>query len=84
MDSLMKKNDIDLNSTDWLSTKAAARKLGIDSQQLRKKLKPLFTQGVHYYVVNPTAWRPTYRWHYQRCLEKLNEIGQQSRVVASV
>ena len=59
-------------SSPWVTTAIAAKHLGIHHKTLTRKIGTLFEQGVHYRVIDPTAYRPTYRWHLYR-LEKLME-----------
>lgn len=54
-------------SDDRLSTTKAAQKLGVTAKYLREKRLELFRPGYHYWLVNPTAARPTYKWHFERC-----------------
>jgi len=60
----------------WVTTKALAEELGVTQKFIRESLKDeIFGPGLHYRNVNPTAWRPTYRWHLERCLQKFQEVG---------
>jgi hypothetical protein len=60
----------------WVSTKALADELGCTPKHIRESLKDeIFGEGMHYRNINPTAWRPTYRWHLARCLEKFQKVS---------
>lgn len=61
------------NKTPWVSTSAAAEALGVSAKFLRQQRDRLFKRGHHYRIVNPAAWRPTYRWHLKR-VEALMEV----------
>jgi hypothetical protein len=52
--------------TQWLTTTQAAIALGCSPKFLRSNMDRLFKRGKHYRVLNPSAWRPTYRWHLGR------------------
>jgi len=58
--------------SEWVSTSALANELGISQKHLRDTLRAeLFKPGEHYLNVRPTGWRPTYRWHRERCLKAM-------------
>jgi hypothetical protein len=60
----------------WVSTRRLAEELGCTPKHIRESLKDeVFKMGTHYRNVNPTAWRPTYRWHLKRCCECLDGRG---------
>jgi len=60
----------------WVTTRALADELGVTQKFIRESLKDeIFAPGTHYRNVNPTAWRPTYRWHLQKCLEKFQKVS---------
>jgi hypothetical protein len=62
-----------MTSSEWVPTATLATELGISQKHLRDTLRrEVFKPGVHYLNVRPTGWRPTYRWHRERCLEALN------------
>lgn len=50
----------------WLPTTQAATELGCSPKFLINNRNVLFLKGKHYRVLNPKAWRPTYRWHVDR------------------
>lgn len=56
----------------WLTTSQAAAELGCSPKYLRENRDTLFKRGTHYRVLNPSAWRPTYRWHLKK-IQKLME-----------
>ncbi|MBW4485060.1 MAG: hypothetical protein KME14_21190 [Tildeniella torsiva UHER 1998/13D] len=56
----------------WLSTTEAAAELGCGPKYLRENRDKIFKKGTHYRVLNPEAWRPTYRWHIKK-IQKLME-----------
>ena len=56
----------------WLSTTEAAAELGCSAKYLRENRDNVFKRGTHYRVLNPNAWRPTYRWHIKK-IQKLME-----------
>lgn len=51
----------------WLSTTIVAKEVGVKSQFLRENRLKFFRPGYHYRLKNPTAYRPTYTWHLDRC-----------------
>lgn len=53
-------------SREWFPTSQAAIKLGCTPKYLLSKKNDLFIRGKHYRVLDPRAWRPTYRWHVER------------------
>lgn len=53
-------------SREWFTTSEAAIKLGCTPKYLLSKKDDLFIRGTHYRVLDPRAWRPTYRWHVGR------------------
>ena len=56
----------------WLPTTEAAAELGCSPKYLRENRDTIFKKGTHYRVLNPNAWRPTYRWHLKK-IQKLME-----------
>lgn len=56
----------------WLTTTQAAEELGGTPKYLRENRDTIFKRGTHYRVLNPNAWRPTYRWHLKK-IQKLME-----------
>lgn len=56
----------------WVTTTEAAAELGCSAKYLRENRDTLFQKGTHYRVLNPQAWRPTYRWHLKK-IQKLME-----------
>lgn len=55
----------------WVDTSTLAQELGCSGKHIRQNLKDeIFQSGRDYRNINPTAWRPTYRWHLPRCLKK--------------
>jgi predicted ArsR family transcriptional regulator len=61
-------------SSAWAETNQAAEELGITPRQLRKLRASLFKAGTHYRVKNPTAARPEYLWHVEKCAKQLTPI----------
>ncbi|MDB9527931.1 hypothetical protein PN498_18200 [Oscillatoria sp. CS-180] len=58
----------------WVSTKQLAEELGCSQKFIRETLKDeLFKKNQHYRNINPSAWRPTYRWHLKKCLDSFQE-----------
>lgn len=55
---------------EWVSTTEAAQSLGCSAKYLRSQVGKLFKVGTHYRKLNPSAWRPTYRWNLME-LEEL-------------
>lgn len=53
-------------SKQWLTTSQAAQALGCSPKFLIRNKDDLFKKGKHYRVLDPRAWRPTYRWHVGR------------------
>jgi hypothetical protein len=65
-------------SSDWVTTKKLADELGCNPKLIRNTLKDsVFREGRkrEYINLNPTAWRPTYRWHLERCLKRYDVAG---------
>ncbi len=62
-------------ASQWVSTRKLANELGVSISFLWKNRESLFTQGVHWRLINPHAWRPTYRWHVGRC-QQLMDLNQ--------
>ena len=58
----------------WLSTPKAAEELDRRTNYLLDNRLKLFKEGYHYRLLNPTAARPSYEWHIERC----NEFFSQS------
>lgn len=56
----------------WLTTSQAAAELGCSPKYLRENRDTIFKRGTHYRVLNPNAWRPSYRWHLKK-IQKLME-----------
>lgn len=61
--------------SSWVSTSKAASGLGCSVDFLLRNRGELFKRGQHWKVLNPSAWRPTYRWHLANC-QKLMEQEQ--------
>ena len=54
----------------WVSTSTLANELGVTSKHIRQRLKDeVLKPSEHYRNINPHAWRPTYRWHLEKCLQ---------------
>lgn len=72
------------SNSPWVTTTALAQELGCAPKHIRNTLKDdVFRQGYkrgEYYVINPHAWRPTYRWHLGRCIKRLDEVAGGDRV----
>lgn len=67
-----------LNS-NWVTTGAACKALGMSDKQLWRLRDELFKQGTHYRnIARPHAARPTYRWHLAR-IEQLLSLSQEER-----
>lgn len=64
----------------WVDSKTAAQALGISPRHLRKlRSQGLFKLGKHYRIPSsPSAARPTYLWHIERCGHAL-EIPMEKR-----
>ncbi|NEP15358.1 MAG: DNA-binding protein [Leptolyngbya sp. SIO4C1] len=60
--------------SEWVGTPQLAKALGVSQKFLRNNREKFFIAGTHYRNINPTAWRPTYRWHRQRCEARLDEL----------
>jgi hypothetical protein len=60
--------------SDWVPTSRAAEELGCSSEFLLRNRDSLFKVGKHYRIMNPMAYRKTYRWHVIKC-QKLMETG---------
>lgn len=56
----------------WVTTKEAAEALNVSQKFLRNQRDRLFKKRQHYRLLNPRAWRPTYRWHLPN-IQKLME-----------
>ncbi len=65
----MPKHD---TTSQWVTTRELATALGVSNSFLWKNRETLFKQGEHWRLVNPYAWRPTYRWHLERCQKLMN------------
>jgi len=48
---------------DWVSTTAMAQELGCSVSFLLRHRDELFMRGQHWKVMNPIAYRKTYRWN---------------------
>lgn len=57
----------------WVSTTQAAADLGVSAKYLLKHRGGLFVSGQHWLNINPTAWRPTYRWNVIAVKEVLSK-----------
>lgn len=57
---------------EWVSTKDAAYALGVSSSYLYDHREDLFGGQGLWVNLNPTAWRPTYRWNLPRMKAYLN------------
>jgi hypothetical protein len=64
------------NKVEWLRSGQVAEKLGISTKHLMNLKKTgVLIKGVHWRQIGlPLALRPTYRWNFPRCLEKLNDL----------
>ncbi|MEL7143297.1 MAG: hypothetical protein AAGL08_13865 [Cyanobacteria bacterium J06573_11] len=62
----------------WKSTTLTAEEIGVTSVFLRDNRLNLFRAGHHYKVVNPTAHRPTYKWHVKRCDDLLKNAAKKA------
>lgn len=72
-----------MQSSKWLSTTKAAEELNVTSKYLREKRLELFTAAYHYRLINPTAARPTYKWHLKRCEALLNKATRDAAKLES-
>ncbi|MEO1741284.1 MAG: hypothetical protein AAFR99_05690 [Cyanobacteria bacterium J06629_9] len=52
---------------EWVKASELAPVLGLSAWSVRNWLKPKLTENYHYRNLNPEAWRPTYRFHLERC-----------------
>ena len=59
----------------WFSTTAAAEALNLSPKQLLRYRKTIFKARRHYLLKNPTAYRPTYTWHVDRCRKVLEDAS---------
>lgn len=57
---------------EWVSTRAAACALGVSTDYLYEHREDLFGGQDLWVNLNPTAWRPTYRWNLPRMKAYLN------------
>lgn len=65
------------SKSDWISTTEMAKLLGCSVDHLYRMIKSgHFKKGKHWYVVNPSAYRVTYRWNYRAVKQEL--IGRGS------
>ncbi|MEM9087427.1 MAG: hypothetical protein AAGC93_01670 [Cyanobacteria bacterium P01_F01_bin.53] len=62
----------------WIPTTLLAKELGVNPRYLQRNRLKLFKAGHHYRVVNPTSYRPTYRWHPGRCAALLEKETKQA------
>lgn len=61
-----------------ISTLELASELGCSVNQLYKlRDQGLFVQGKHWWIINPHAARPTYRWNLKRCLKAIGGSGDE-------
>lgn len=67
----------------WLGTTKAAKELDVTPKYLRENRLKLFKAGHHYRLINPTAARPTYKWHLERCEALLNKATRDAAKVES-
>ncbi|NEQ28473.1 MAG: DNA-binding protein [Microcoleus sp. SIO2G3] len=67
-------------TSEWVDSNTAAKELGITPRRLRQLRKDgLLRLGRHYRIVSkPSASRPAYRWHVDRCAAAL-ETPQEER-----
>ena len=64
------------NHSPWVTTATLANELGCGQKYVREQLKDdVFRPNQEYRNINPTAWRPTYRWHLERCIQRLQEVS---------
>jgi hypothetical protein len=60
-------------SKDWVSTSELAAILDCSIDLIYKlRDEQLFKKNEHWRVLNPTAARPTYRWHRNKCQNTLD------------
>lgn len=51
---------------NWVSTKTMAQSLGCCNDHLYRQVRNgNLSKGEHYFILNPSAFRPTYRWNLQ-------------------
>lgn len=58
---------------NWIPTSLMAERLGVDLKLFRE-MRSRFKKGVHYYVVNEDAKRPTYKWNPQATFKAMGVI----------
>ncbi|MGB3787802.1 MAG: hypothetical protein WA949_07315 [Phormidesmis sp.] len=51
----------------WIGTTALSKEIGVSRKFLWNNRLKLFQAGRDYRLKNPTAYRPTYTWHRERC-----------------
>lgn len=60
---------------DWVTTTELADLHGVDRQTIhRLRALKYFEKKKEYKLKNPLAARPTYLYHRQRCLKKLESL----------
>ena len=52
---------------EWVKASELAQVLSMSAWSVRNTLRPRLRENYHYRNLNPTAWRPTYRFHLERC-----------------
>ncbi|KPQ34595.1 MAG: hypothetical protein HLUCCA11_13865 [Phormidesmis priestleyi Ana] len=65
----------------WLSTTPAAAELGVTPKFLRENRLKLFEAGRHYRLKNPTAYRPSYVWQIEACVNLLNQATREAAAI---
>ena len=52
---------------EWVKASELGPVLSMSAWSIRNWLKPKLKENYHYRNLSPTAWRPTYRFHLERC-----------------
>ena len=61
----------------WISTSVLADERGCSIDLIYKlRDEGLLKKNEHWRILNPTAARPTYRWHLKRCQKLLDEYEE--------
>lgn len=69
----------------WVSTRALCDELGCSDKTIfRLRDEKYLRCNVHWKFTNPTSQRKTYRWHLDRCRNRLEELNRDANAKTSV
>ncbi len=66
------------NAPVWVSTAVACKELGISRYTLHRLQGTLLKPNWDWRIANPQARRLTYRWHLERCRQRLDNYTPDS------